>query len=130
MFYRAYAYYNRAITLLNLDLDSEKIYSLQQLEHQHPLTFKDLDAALQDLNRGLTINPRDNYAANLKFVDRRNAKGMIKSQLSDSEILHVVATHPTIDILKLLSESDHDPYRLGRELGITYRALYRCSCLG
>jgi predicted transcriptional regulator len=32
--------------------------------------------------------------------------------------------HPRVDILKLLSESDYDPYRLGRELGIPYRDLY------
>lgn len=49
---------------------------------------------------------------------------MTESQPSDSEILHVAATHPRVDILKLLSESDYDPYRLCKELGITYKACY------
>ena len=39
---------------------------------------------------------------------------------SDSEILG----HPKIDILRLLAIQPHDPYRLCKELGITYRDCY------
>ena len=51
---------------------------------------------------------------------------MTKPQLSDSEILHVAATHPNIDLLKLLAKSDHglDAYRLTKELGLVYRVCY------
>jgi tetratricopeptide (TPR) repeat protein len=61
-----YAYFNRAIALLNLDLYSQHIYPLQQLLQHKQVTFKHLDPALQDLNKGLTINPYDKDAANLK----------------------------------------------------------------
>ena len=36
-----------------------------------------------------------------------------------SEMLHVAATHPRIDLLRLHSGSDCDGYRLCKELGIT-----------
>ena len=36
----------------------------------------------------------------------------------------IVATHPRIDLLKLLAEHPRDPYQLNKELGITYKALY------
>ena len=39
---------------------------------------------------------------------------------SDSEILQ----HPRLDILKLLSIRNYDPYLLCKELGITYRDCY------
>jgi predicted transcriptional regulator len=39
--------------------------------------------------------------------------------LSDSEILPI-----QVDLLKLLSKSDYDGYRLCQELGITYRACF------
>jgi hypothetical protein len=45
-------------------------------------------------------------------------------QPSDSEILDVVATHPKIDILLLLSKSYHDPYDLTRELGLTFKSCH------
>jgi len=35
-----------------------------------------------------------------------------KDVISDSEISRVAATHPKVDILILLSQSDYDPYRL------------------
>ena len=54
-------------------------------------------------------------------VSYRRMKWIAKE---DSEILRVAATHPVIDILKLLAQSDHDPYRLCKELGITYKSCY------
>jgi len=47
-----------------------------------------------------------------------------KDVISDSEISRVIATHPKIDTLILLSQSDYDPYRLVKELGIGYRTCY------
>ena len=44
--------------------------------------------------------------------------------LSDSEMLRIAATHPRVDLLKLLSKSDHNGYRLCKELGITYGACF------
>ena len=63
-----YAFFNRAEAFLNFDLYSQQIYSLQQLLQQHHLTLKHLDAALQDLNRALQINPHDGDAKNLKTL--------------------------------------------------------------
>jgi predicted transcriptional regulator len=37
---------------------------------------------------------------------------------------NVAATHPRVDILILLSKSDYDPYRLCKELSLTYRVCY------
>jgi len=54
------AFFNRA--LLNLDFYSQPHKSL--LLHQ--LIFKHLDAALQDFNRVLTINPHNKDAMNVK----------------------------------------------------------------
>ena len=34
----------------------------------------------------------------------------LNQDISESEILHVVSKHPTVDLLKLLAESDWDPY--------------------
>ncbi|MGC2574219.1 MAG: tetratricopeptide repeat protein [Candidatus Nitrosopolaris sp.] len=63
----SYAYYNRAVTLLNLDFISQKIYSLEQLkQHKQQLTLPHLNAALQDLSRVLTINPHNTDARVLK----------------------------------------------------------------
>jgi len=46
---------------------------------------------------------------------------MTEFQPTDLEILR----HPLIDILKLLSSSDYDAYRLCKELGLGYRNCYR-----
>ena len=45
---------------------------------------------------------------------------------SEEEILRVAATHPMIDLLKILVKFDHglDAYRLTEELGLAYRACY------
>jgi predicted transcriptional regulator len=47
---------------------------------------------------------------------------MTEPQPTDSET--VAATHPRVDLLKLLSKSDDNGYRLCKELGITYRACF------
>ena len=52
-----------------------------------------------------------------------------ETQLSDSEILHTVSKHPTVDLLRLLDESDWDSYRLTRELGVGYRTCYLHLCI-
>ncbi|MGC2572244.1 MAG: winged helix-turn-helix domain-containing protein [Candidatus Nitrosopolaris sp.] len=43
---------------------------------------------------------------------------------SDSEILHMVAIHPRIDLLRLLAESDHYPHQLTKELGLDFKNCY------
>jgi tetratricopeptide (TPR) repeat protein len=64
----AYALFNRAEAFLNMDFYSQP-YSIQQLEwHHHPLIFSHLDAALQDLNKVLQINPHDTDARDLKSL--------------------------------------------------------------
>jgi len=64
----AYAYYNRAEAILNSDFHSQP-YTIQQFEqHHHLLIFRHLDSALQNLNRGLQINPHDTDAQNLKTL--------------------------------------------------------------
>jgi len=64
----AYAYYNRAEAILNSDFHSQP-YTIQQFQqHHHLLIFRHLDAALQNLNRGLQINPHDTDAQNLKTL--------------------------------------------------------------
>jgi len=52
---------------------------------------------------------------------RRKTRGLVEDL---EEILHIVAKHPTVDLLRLLAESDWDPYKLTRELGIGYRTCY------
>ena len=47
---------------------------------------------------------------------------MTESQPTDSET--VAATHPRVDLLRLLSKSDHNGYSLCKELGITNRACF------
>jgi tetratricopeptide (TPR) repeat protein len=65
----AYALFNRAEAFLNMDFYSQP-YSIQQLErhHHHPLIFSHLDAALQDLNKVLSIDPYDKDARDLKSL--------------------------------------------------------------
>jgi predicted transcriptional regulator len=47
---------------------------------------------------------------------------MTESQPTDSET--VAATHPRVDLLRLLSKSDHNGYSLCKELGITWRVCF------
>jgi len=47
---------------------------------------------------------------------------MTEPQPTDSET--VAATHPRVDLLRLLSKSDHNGYSLCKELGITNRACF------
>jgi predicted transcriptional regulator len=49
---------------------------------------------------------------------------MTEPQTTDSEMLRVAATHPRVDLLKLLSKSDDNGYSLCKELGIPYRACF------
>jgi len=49
---------------------------------------------------------------------------MTESQPTDSEMLHIAATHPRVDLLKLLSKSDDNGYSLCKELGVPYRACF------
>lgn len=51
---------------LNLDFYSQQ---QQQKQQKQSLTLKHLDAALQDLDRVLTINPHNEYAEHLKVTD-------------------------------------------------------------
>lgn len=48
-----------------MDLD---LLQQSQLQQQKQVTFKHLDAAIQDLDRGLSINPHDRDALNLKAL--------------------------------------------------------------
>ncbi|MGC2572242.1 MAG: tetratricopeptide repeat protein [Candidatus Nitrosopolaris sp.] len=75
----SYAYYNRAVTLLNLDFISQQKYSLEQLKQHKPLNFPHLYPALRDLSRVLIINPHDTDTRDLKkFADRGLEMGVCK----------------------------------------------------
>jgi len=58
-----YAYYNRAITSLSIDVSK---YS--QSYHKQLIILPHLDGALLDLNKVLQINPHDSNAADLRSL--------------------------------------------------------------